>query len=214
MRVLLADDHGIVRDGLRWMLTEEPDVDIVGEVGDGRELLDLLEERRGEVDIVLLDIRMPGLGGLEVLDALLARAGGDDPAVVILSMHGEPGYVRRAIELGAVGYLLKSVSREELLAALRHVTAGRCYLQSEVTGSLLDQVAGRTAPPPPSLTARERTVLRLVADGLANKQIGARLGISEETVKTHLKDVFARLGVVNRAEAVTKAIQQGLLELG
>lgn len=213
MKVLLADDHRIVRDGLRWMLAGEPDIDIVAEAADGQQLLDVLDAHAGQVDVVLLDIRMPGVGGLEALQQLTDAHDGPTPAVVVLSMHQEPAVVRRAIELGAAGYLLKSTTREQLLAALRHVAAGNCYVQSEVTAPLLDQVAGRVpSPVAPTLTGRERDVLGLVAAGYANKQIATRLTISEATVKTHLKDIFARLDAVNRAEAVARALQLGLLD--
>lgn len=213
MRLLLADDHAIVRDGLRWMLEGEPDIEIVAEVSDGRQLIDVLRARPDEVDVVLLDIRMPGVGGLEALQALGAM-GGTAPAVIVLSMHQEPAVVRRAIELGAAAYLLKNSSRDQLLLALRHVAMGDCYIQPEVTGALLDQVAGRAAPliARPRLTERELDVLNLVATGCANKQIAARLGISETTVKTHLKEVFARLNATNRTEAVARGIQLGYVD--
>jgi DNA-binding NarL/FixJ family response regulator len=214
VRVLLADDHGIVRDGLRWMLRDEPDIDIVAEASNGEELLDRLRDHPGEVDIVLLDIRMPGLGGLDALERLTPPgAPATGPAMVILSMHHEPFLVRRAIELGAAGYLLKSATRQQLLAALRQVAAGNSYLQAEVTGPLLDQVAGRTpAAALPTVTPREVEVLVLVAAGKANKHIAAELGIAEDTVKTLLKDVYARLRVGNRAEAVAKALQLGIID--
>lgn len=214
MKILLADDHRIVRDGLRWMLSGEPDVEIVGEASDGQQLLDALDEEGAAVDVVVLDIRMPGIGGLDALQRLIdAPRSASAPAIIILSMHQEPAVVRRAIELGAAGYLLKSSTREELLAALRHVAAGNSYVQAEITGTLLDHVAGRSEPSArASLTARELDVLRLVAAGQANKQIAARLGLSEATVKTHLKAVFARLGAANRTEAVTTALRLGLID--
>lgn len=214
MRVLLADDHGLVREGLRWMLRDEPDIDIVAEASNGEELLGQLRDRPGEVDVVLLDIRMPGLGGLDVLERLAPTVGcAPDPAVVVLSMHREPFLVRRALELGAAGYLLKSVTRQELLTALRQVAAGNSYLQGEVTGPLLDEIAGRApAAATPAVTPREAEILLMVAAGRANKQIAAELGIAEETVKSALKDIFARLQAGNRAEAAAKALQLGLID--
>lgn len=213
MKILLVDDHGIVRDGLRWMLEGEPDIQIVGEAADGQQLIEWLAAYEGEVDVVLLDIRMPGVGGLEALQQLNDVCDEGTPAIVVLSMHQEPAVVRRAIELGAAGYLLKSTTREQLLAALRHVAAGYCYVQAEVTAPLLEQVAGRvSSPAPPQLTERERDVLRLVAAGQANRQIATQLGIGEATVKTHLREAFARLNAVNRAEAVATALQRGLLD--
>ncbi|MDX1621742.1 MAG: response regulator transcription factor [Nitriliruptorales bacterium] len=213
MRILLADDHRIVREGLRWMLSGEPDIEIVGEANDGEELLEQLDGYDGPVDIVLLDVRMPGLGGLDVLK----RLGGTEPspgkpAVVILSMHSEPAVVRRAVQLGAAGYLLKNTTRDQLLAALRSVAAGKCFVQTDITGPLLDHVAGRDRLEElPKLTERELEVLALVAAGQANKQIAAELGLSEATIKTHLKAIFVRLHAANRAEAAAKALQLGLI---
>ena len=213
MKVLLADDHRIVRDGVRWMLEAEPDIDIVAEAGDGQELLDELA-RGCDVDVVLLDVRMPGVGGLDALQQLASSDGSRPaPAIIILSMHQEAAVVRKAIQLGAAGYLLKSSTREQLLAALRHVAAGNCYVQAEVTGPLLDEVAGRTSvPPTPTLTKRECDVLRLIAAGYTTKRVAVCLNISEATVKTHLREIFGRLDVANRAEAVATALELGLLD--
>lgn len=214
MKLLLADDHAIVRDGLRWMLSGEPDIDIVGEASDGQQVLDALRAADGAVDVVLLDIRMPVLGGLDAL-RLLRRTDGAalTPAFIVLSMHQEPAVVLRAIELGAAGYLLKSSTREQLLAALRHVAAGNCDGQAEVTGPLLDHVAMRDdIPSLPALTDRELEVLGLVATGQGNKQIAARLSLTEATLKTHLKAIFSRLGVTNRTEAVTAALRLRLIQ--
>jgi DNA-binding NarL/FixJ family response regulator len=180
VRVLLADDHAIVREGLRWMLRHESDIDIVAEASNGEELLGQLGAHPNEVDIVLLDIRMPGLGGLDALERFLPRHGRRSaPAFIVLSMHHEPFLVRRAIELGAAGYLLKSVTRQELLAALRQVAAGNCYLQGEVAGPLLKEIAGRASPAAtPAVTPRQAEILLMVAAGKANKQIAAELGIA------------------------------------
>jgi DNA-binding NarL/FixJ family response regulator len=197
------------------MLAGEPDIDIVAEVGDGQELLDELAAHT-TVDLVLLDVRMPGLGGLDALQRLSHMwKDQNKPRVIVLSMHDEPAVVRRAIELGAAGYLLKSSTREELLAALRHVAAGQCVVQAAVTGPLLDHVAGRHRVPGFSiLTDRELQVLGLVARGMANKQIAVALDLSEATIKTHLKAIFVRLDAANRAEAVAKALQLGLITQG
>jgi DNA-binding NarL/FixJ family response regulator len=195
------------------MLSGEPDIEIVAEASDGQQLLEQLDAYDGAVDVVLLDVRMPGLSGLDVLE----RLGGtgplpDKPAVVILSMYSEPAVVRRAVELGAAGYLLKNTTRDQLLAALRHVAAGNCFVQADITRPLLDHVAGRDRLEElPKLTERELQVLDLVAAGQANKQIATELGLSEATIKTHLKAIFARLHAANRAEAAAKALQLGLI---
>ena len=208
MKVVLADDHQMFREGLRWMLADEEELEIVGEAADGAELLDLLEAT--DADVVLLDVRMPGTNGLDALERLRDRA--PQAHVVILSMYGEPGYVRRAFELGASGYLLKSTSRQELLKALRSVADGRPYVQAELAGPFVEDVTKRAPLPGSRLSAREREVLQLVADGLENKQIARELGVSEATVKTHLKAAFSSLGVESRAEAVAVGLRAGLID--
>lgn len=209
MRLVLADDHQVVRDGLRWMLAEEEGIEVVGEAGDGAELLELLGGR--SVDVVLLDLRMPEVGGLEALEKLQERFPG--VRVVVLTMHDEPGYMRRAIELGASGYLLKSVGREELLEALAAVAQGHAYVQHELAGLILGELAGRHAlGPAVGLSERELEALRLVAAGCENREIARRMELSEATVKTHLRLAFKRLGVSGRAEAVAVALRLGIIE--
>lgn len=209
MRVMLADDHRIVREGLRWMLDGEDDIEVVAEVSDGSGVLEQLA--RTDVDVLVLDVRMPGLGGLEAL-AALSGSGTAGPRVLVLSMHAEPAYVRRAIELGATGYLLKRATREQLLDALRKVAAGESVVHEELVGSLLGLVSDPTSDALPDLTSRELEVLALVANGCSNRQAAAELGIAPATVKTHLDEVFARLGVPNRTAAVAEAMRLGLLE--
>lgn len=209
MRIIIADDHRVVREGLRWMLSDHPDIEVVGEAANGRELLELVADT--PADVVLLDVRMPEMTGLEALEVLQETA--PDLKVIVLSMHDEPAYVKRAVELGASGYLLKSAGRDEIIRALLVVAEGRAYIQGEVTGPLLETVAGRdrvgTAR---ELSPRERQVLALVAEGKENKQIARRLDVSEATVKTYLKSVFERLGVRTRAEAVAVALREGLID--
>lgn len=207
VRIVIADDHKIVREGLRWMLEDEPAIDIVGEADSGAALIELLD--RVEVDIVLLDVRMPGMTGLEALETM--RRTSPEVRVVILSMHDEPAYVRRAVELGAAGYLLKSADRDELVTALREVAEGGSYVQGAVAGTLMDSLSGRGRAGT-VLSDREREILKLVANGFENKQIASELGISEATVKTHLKATFARLDVASRAEAVAVGLRLGLID--
>jgi NarL family two-component system response regulator YdfI len=207
MRIILADDHKIVREGLRWMLSDEDDVEIVGEADSGEALLKLVD--RVDADIVLLDVRMPGMSGLDALEILSEQV--PDLKVIILSMHGEPAYVRRAVELGAAGYLLKSSDRDELLGALAAVAAGKAYIQGEVTETLMKSISGQEAGTS-LLSPRETEILVLVSRGLENKQIATELGISEATVKTHLKGVFNRLDVSSRAEAAAVGLRLGLIE--
>ena len=206
MKIILADDHKIVREGLRWMLSEEDDIEIVGEADSGEALLELV--KHVEADIVLLDVRMPGISGLDSLEILNERV--PDLKVIILSMHGEPAYVRRAVELGAVGYLLKSADRDELIGALAAVAAGKSYIQGEVTETLMKTISGKASSS--LLSPRETEILALVSRGLENKQIAVELGVSEATVKTHLKGVFSRLEVSSRAEAAAVGLRLGLIE--
>ena len=207
MRVVLTDDHKVVRDGIRWMLSGEADIEIVGEAESGEELLDLLATT--PADIVLLDVRMPGMSGLDALAAIASEA--PDVKAIVLSMHDEPAYVRRAIELGAAGYLLKNADRTVLLDALRSVEAGHAYVQSDLTNTLLRTISGRNHAAV-ALSPREVEVLSLVSQGLENKQVATELGISEATVKTHLKGIFARLDCSSRAEAVATALRLGIIE--
>ena len=207
MRLLIADDHGVVREGISYMLSDEEDIEIVGEASSGEELLGLIAGT--PVDVVLLDVRMAGIGGLEALE----KIGRNLPQirVLMLSMHDEPGYVRRAIELGAAGYLLKSAGRDELLQAIRTVADGGVYIQGELVKPLVSNVAragGRSG----HLSPREREVLQLVADGSENKQIATDLGLSEATVKSYLRGIFERLEVTSRAEAVAVGLRLGVIE--
>ncbi|GMQ84757.1 MAG: response regulator transcription factor [Acidimicrobiia bacterium] len=207
MRIVLADDHRVVREGIRYMLSDEPDVEIVGEAETGDELLGLIESE--PVDVVLLDVRMPGMSGFDALERLVEIA--PQVRVLMLSMHDQPAYVRRAMELGAAGYVLKSAGRDELLSALRVVAEDGTYLPSELMEPLIAGVAGRKGRNG-KLSPRESQVLRLVADGLENKQIAVELALSEATVKTYLRGVFERLEVSSRAEAVAVGIRLGVIE--
>jgi DNA-binding NarL/FixJ family response regulator len=205
VRLVIADDHGIVREGIRWMLSDADEVEIVAEVGSGEELLDVLEDARP--DVVLVDVRMPGMGGL----AALERMGEEYPEVrvIVLTMHDQPAYVRKAIASGAAGYVLKNTGRRGLLDALNAVARGGSHFPGDVVASLATdgaQVSGL------SLSPREAEVLQLIADGLENKQIATQLGLSEATVKGYLRNVFERLGCSSRAEAVATAIRHGLID--
>lgn len=205
MRLVIADDHGIVREGIRWMLSDADEVEIVAEVGSGEELLDILEDARP--DVVLVDVRMPGMGGL----AALERMGEEYPEVrvIVLTMHDQPAYVRKAIASGAAGYVLKNTGRRGLLDALNAVASGGSHFPGDVVASLATdgpRVSGLTLSP------REAEVLQLIADGLENKQIATQLGLSEATVKGYLRNVFERLGCSSRAEAVATAIRHGLID--
>ncbi len=205
MRVIIADDHRIVREGLRMILSHDPEIEIIDEVEDGADLLAALEEV--EVDVVLLDIRMPGLTGLETLKSLRDRH--QPVRVVILTMYDDPAYLRRAVELGADGYLLKSVDREELKRALRAVASGQGYIQGELAGPLVATMQATGAID--GVDAGDKRLLELLAEGLDNKELADRLGLSEPAVKARLRRLYRTLGVKRRSEAVAVALRLRLI---
>ena len=207
MRVLIVDDHKVVRDGIRFMLSDASDIEIVGEADSAEAMFEIIDA--DPIDVVLLDIRMGGMTGLDAL----GRIASDYPqvSVLMLSMHDQPGYVRRAIELGASGCLLKSSGRDEILAAITAVAEGETYIQGSLMEPLLADVTGiprRTG----TLSPREQQVLQLIANGSENKQIARELRLSEATVKTYIRGVFDRLEVSSRAEAVAVGLRIGVIE--
>jgi DNA-binding NarL/FixJ family response regulator len=207
MKILIVDDHKVVRDGIRFMLLDAPDIEIVGDAESAEEMFDVIEGV--PVDIVLLDIRMEGMTGLDALERIASEF--PQVRVLMLSMHDQPGYVRRAIELGASGYLLKSAGRDEILAAITAVAEGETYVQGRLMQPLLADVTGSLRQTR-RLSPREQQVLQLIADGSENKQIARELGLSEATVKTYIRGVFERLDVSSRAEAVAVGLRVGIIE--
>jgi DNA-binding NarL/FixJ family response regulator len=204
IRILLVDDHPVVRMGLRGMLDAEPDLTVVGEASSGVEGFD--RALALTPDIVLMDLRMPGGDGVEATGRILSAAPG--VRVMVLTTYESDRDILRAIEAGASGYLLKDASPTELADAVRAAARGETVLAPSVASTLVRQVR---SPAPPALSARETEVLRLVASGLTNGEIGKRLFISEATVKTHLLRVFNKLDVADRTAAVTTAMRHGLL---
>lgn len=200
IRVLLADDHPVVREGLRGMLTAEPDIEVVGEAASGPEAVALAERLRP--DVVLMDLRMPGGDGVEATRRLAGTT------VVVLTTYDSDADILRAVEAGAAGYLLKDTPRAVLADSVRAAAAGETVLAPAVAGRLLGRIR---AEPTEQLSARETEVLALVARGLTNAEIGRRLFLSEATVKTHLLRASGKLGVSGRTAAVTKAIETGAL---
>jgi DNA-binding NarL/FixJ family response regulator len=212
LRLVLVDDHALVRAGLRALLGEMAGVSVVAEAGDGHDALQLIREHKP--DIALLDISLPGLNGLEVA----ARVAKEHPAtrVIILSMHGDDESVRRALIAGAAGYLLKNSDRSELELALRTVARGNPWLSPAVTKKVVTAFAAGARTPAQGafevLTPRQREVLQLIAEGHSNKEIAGRLNLSPKTVETHRTELMERLGIHGVAGLVRYAIQVGLVQ--
>jgi DNA-binding NarL/FixJ family response regulator len=207
IRLLIVDDHPVVRDGLQGMFAGEPDFEVVGEAANGRDAVSRAEAF--QPDVVLMDLRMPEMDGVSAIRLMTQR--GLDAKVLVLTTYDTEGDVLPAIEAGATGYVLKDTPRHELYRAVRAAAAGEAVLSPPVARRLMGQMreGGREAP-----SEREMEVLRLVAGGATNRDVAARLFISEATVKTHLLHLFAKLGVNDRAAAVAAAYEQGLLSPG
>lgn len=204
IRVLLADDHPVVRMGLRGMLEADPGIVVVGEAGSGDEAV--ARARETSPDVILMDLRMPGGDGVGATRRILADHPGGK--VIVLTTYETDQDIVRAVEAGAAGYLLKDTSRADLLAAISAALRGETVLSPSVATRLVTRLR---APAPESLSRRETEVLALVAKGRTNAEIGRELFISETTVKTHLIRVFGKLGVSDRTAAVTTALERGLL---
>ena len=197
IRVVVVDDHAVVRHGLQQLLATEPDIDVVGMAADGAEAVALLAS--ASPDVFLMDLSMPVVDGVEATRRILAIA--PEARVVVLTSFAERQRVLDAIEAGALGYVLKDAAPDEVLSAVRSAAAGGSPLDPRAARVLLDARRNGPGPKGGQLTDREREVLRLVAEGLANKQIARRLGIAERTVKAHLTSVFQAIGVTDRTQA-------------
>ena len=210
IRILVVDDHEIVRDGLRWMLGAEAGLEVTAGAETAAEAMELI--RREQPHIVLLDIHLPDQSGLDALRDM--RATFPDVPVVILTMSDDPEYVEEAVRAGAVGYLVKNAPQDEIVHALRAAAAGGAYLQAEVTRPLLARFAMEVRAPGTdfALSPRELEVISLLAEGLANKQIAARTGIAEATVKGYLRQVYEKLGAADRAQVVAIALRNRLID--
>lgn len=208
IRLLIADDHPVVRAGLAGLLSDEPGFEVVAEASDGDEAVRLAAATHP--DVVLMDLRMPRVDGVAATARIVAGDAGDPaPRVLILTTYESDDQILAAIEAGASGYLLKAAPQAEIVAGIRSVAAGQTALSPQVAVRLVERM--RRPEPETVLTARETEVLRLVASGNSNKQIAFALGIGESTVKTHLLKVFDKLGVADRTRAVTLAMERGLL---
>lgn len=212
IRVLIVDDHAILRSGLRMLLGAQADMEVVGEASDGAEVVERVAEL--QPDVVLLDLSMPGVGGLEALRRMKQRAAGT--RALVLSQYDDESYLRQALECGASGYVLKRAADTDLLSAIRAVARGEVYLHPTLTrvvvNDLLQRDQASSLPPrTPSLSDREREVLQLVALGHTNQQIADRLILSVKTVETYKARVIEKLGVRGRAALVRYAMETGLI---
>jgi DNA-binding NarL/FixJ family response regulator len=208
IRVVLADDHNVVRSGIREFLGDEGDIEVVGEARNGHEAIDLAVALRP--DVVVMDVNMPELSGVEATRQI--RAAAPEVRVLVLTAYDDAPYVYGLLDAGAMGYILKTAESREVVRAIRITAAGQPAIDPAVAPRLL----ARVRPPAPqsdTLTERELAVLRLAARGLTNKQIGAELAISDRTVQNHLANTYAKLGVGSRTEAVTAALQRQLIRL-
>ena len=210
IRVLLVDDHAVVREGLRNFLALQDGLEIVGEASDGNEAIE--QAQRLEPDVILMDLVMPGLDGIGAMRQLRARS----PAsrVIVLTSFLEDERVLPAIQAGAAGYLLKNVAPAELARAIRAAHAGEAIIDPTAAARLVQAIADDARPrieEPERLTRRERDVLELIARGQSNKRIALALGISEKTVKTHVGHLLAKLGVTDRTQAALMAVEEGLV---
>jgi len=211
IRILIADDHPVVREGLSAMLSREKDIEVVGEAENGRKAIE--KARELQPDIILMDLRMPEVDGIEAMRQIKM----DNPEIkfIVLTTYDNDEYIFKGIESGARAYLLKDSPREDLFKAIRVVSKGGSLIEPAVAGKVLDRFAelSRQVQIPEDLSEREVEVLTLIAKGASNKLIASSLNIGESTAKTHIQSIFNKLGVKDRTEAVTEAVKKGIIRL-
>jgi len=211
IRILIVDDHPVVREGIGSMLKKEPDFKMVGEASNGLEAIE--KARELSPDVVLMDLRMPEMDGVEAISRIKAEK--PEVKFIILTTYSDDEYIFKGIAAGARAYLLKDAPRDELFKAIRMVSRGESLIQPVVASRVLDKLAelSRKTPAADTLSDREIEVLRLMAGGQSNKDIADHLSITQSTVKTHITSIFQKLNVTTRTEAVTNALKKGIIQL-
>lgn len=203
IRVLIADDHPVVRTGLALLIKYEPGMEVVAEAGDGVQAVQLF--RQHQPDVTLMDLRMPGMGGVDAITAILKEL--PDACIIVLTTYDGDDDIYRGLQAGAKGYLLKGTSCDELLDAIRKVHAGKTYIPAEVGAKLAIRLSG------PQLSKREQDVLRLLGTGMSNREIANTLGIGEGTIKFHVNNILTKLQVSARTQAALIALKRGIANL-
>jgi DNA-binding NarL/FixJ family response regulator len=206
LSVLIVDDHSVVREGVRRLLGQEDDISVVGEASSGEEAIGLVSRRRP--DLVLMDARMPGMGGVRAIQQILEET--PRVRIIVFTAHGEEDLLWESLDIGAHGFIMKDVDGATLVSALRQVAAGEPYVDQRLAPDFLRQLSRpkKTGV----LSARERQILQLLADGCSNREVSERLVLSVETVKTHVKHILAKLDAEHRTQAVAIGIRQSLIE--
>ncbi|TXF90895.1 response regulator transcription factor [Neolewinella aurantiaca] len=214
VKIVLVDDHALIRDGIRSLLEGEKDLSVVGEANDGLEALEVIHTLKP--DLVIIDIRMPRLDGIGTVKALKEK--GNSVPCLMLSMHDSEEYVLQSIKAGAHGYLLKDASRDEFLKAIHNISNGERYFSGDLSHILVKQIVGGSAPTPSTdfsvadnVTRRQKQILKLIPSGFTNQEIADQLGLSRRTVETHRYKMMETLGVSNKGELIRKARELGLL---
>jgi DNA-binding NarL/FixJ family response regulator len=209
IKLILADDHQVVIDGLRSILDLQEDIEVVDSFLNGKEVIDFLAEHEKEIDLVMLDINMPEMNGIETTRYI--RNTFPDLKVLILSMHDTPEFIRNVINAGASGYVLKNADKQTLLGAIRKVASGKNFFSDDVVRNIMDSYKDDSRPRSVEITDREREILRLIAEGLTTNDIAEKLFISVHTVNTHRKNLLSKLDIKNTASLVRYAIDQGIV---
>jgi two-component system response regulator DegU len=209
IKVMIVDDHNLVREGLKAVFSQGDEIEVVGEAGSGEQAIEMVDQVKP--DVILMDISMPGMNGIQATKAI--RDKHPDSKIVILTMLDQEGYVYEAIKAGATGYMLKSTSSDELVNAIQTVNEGKALLHPDATAQLLKEFVSlaQNKAKDYGLSNREMEVLQLLSEGKTNKEIAKALWISEQTVKTHVAHIFDKLGTSDRTETVAQALRTGLV---